>query len=76
MIQTRNNVLYVCEIKFSREEIKKGILSEMKDKIERLSIPRGMSYCPVLIHVNGVNDSIIDSNYFTKIINFSDALEN
>ncbi len=75
MIQTRNNVLYVCEIKFLRDEIKKGIISEMKEKITRLSTPRGMSFCPVLIHVNGVNDSIIESNYFTEIINFSDAFE-
>ena len=75
MIQTRNNVLYVCEIKFLREEIKKSIISEMKEKVARLSIPRGMSFCPVLIHVNGVNDSIVDSHYFTEIINFSDAFE-
>jgi AAA+ ATPase superfamily predicted ATPase len=46
MIQTRTNVLYVCEIKFSRNELKKDILKEIKAKIDRLSIPRGISFCP------------------------------
>ncbi len=74
MIQTRTNILYVCEIKFSRNPLKKDIIHEMKEKISRLYLPRGMSYCPVLIHVNGVSDSIIDSDYFTEIIDFSDSL--
>jgi uncharacterized protein len=74
MIQTRTNVLYVCEIKFSREEIKSDIIKEMKNKITRLAIPKKMSCCPVLIHVNGVNDSVIDSGYFTEIIDFGEAL--
>lgn len=75
MIQTRTNVLYICEIKFTRNEIKKDIIHEMKEKISRLYVPKGLSTCPVLIHVNGVHDSVIDSNYFTEIIDFSLALE-
>lgn len=74
MIQTRTNVLYVTEIKFSRDTIKREIIHEMKDKISRLYIPNGMSCCPVLIHVNGVHDSVVDSGYFTEIIDFSKAL--
>lgn len=75
MIQTRTNVLFICEIKFSRDIIRNNIIQEMKDKIERLSVPKGMSCCPVLIHVNGVSDNVIDSNYFTEIIDFGMALE-
>ncbi len=75
MIQTRTNILYVCEIKFSRDALKKEVISEVKNKIERLYIPRGMSCCPVLIHVNGVNDSVIDSSYFMEIIDFSEGLK-
>ena len=75
MIQTRTNILYICEIKFTRNEIKKNIIHEMQDKISRLYVPKGMSTCPVLIHVNGVSDSVIDSNYFTEIIDFSLILE-
>ncbi|MBX3710071.1 MAG: AAA family ATPase [Gammaproteobacteria bacterium] len=75
MIQTRTNVLYVCEIKFSRNELKKDIIKEVKSKLSLLSIPRGMSFCPVLIHVNGVSDSVIDEGYFTEIIDFGDVLK-
>lgn len=75
MIQTRTNVVYVCEIKFSRHEIKRDILKEVKAKIDRLSVPRGMSFCPILIHVNGVVDSVIDDAYFTEIIDFGDVLK-
>lgn len=75
MIQTRTNILYVCEVKFSRDILRKEIIREVKDKISRLYVPKGMSCCPVLIHVNGVQDSVIDSNYFTKIIDFGKALE-
>lgn len=75
MIQTRTNVLYICEIKFTRDVIKKDIIREMKDKISRLSVPKGMSCCPVLIHVNGVHDSVIDSNYFIEIVDFSNAIQ-
>ncbi len=75
MIQTRTNILYICEIKFSRNEIKKEIIKEVSTKIDRLVVPRGFSYCPVIIHVNGVSDSVIDSNYFTEIIDFSDILK-
>lgn len=76
MIQTRVNVVYVCEIKFSRYEIKKDIIKEVKSKIDRLWIPRGMSFCPVLIHVNGVSDHVIDDAYFSEIIDFGDVLRN
>lgn len=75
MIQTRTNVIYVCEIKFSRESLKKDVILEIKKKVARLYLPHGMSCCPVLIHVNGVNDSVIDSGYFTEIIDFSQFLQ-
>lgn len=75
MIQTRTNVLFVCEIKFSRDVIKKEVIHQMKEKLARLYLPRGVSYCPVLIHVNGVQDSVLDSGYFTEVIDFSDTLK-
>lgn len=74
MIQTRTNIIYVCEIKFSRNEIKKDIIKEVKSKINALAIPRGFSCCPVLIHVNGVSDNVVDEAYFTEIIDFGDIL--
>ena len=72
LIQTKTAVLYACEVKFSRNEIKTNIISEMKNKLSTLSVPRRFSCLPVLIHVNGVHDKVIDSNYFFKIIDFSE----
>ena len=74
LIQTKTNTLYACEIKFSRNEIKMDVVREMEKKLSALSIPRGFSCLPVLIQVNGVHDSVLDSNYFFKVINFSDLL--
>jgi uncharacterized protein len=74
LIQTRAATLYVCEVKFSRNEIKTGIIAEMKNKLSTLSVPKGFSCLPVLIHVNGIHDKVVDSNYFFKIIDFSELL--
>lgn len=74
LIQTRHNVLFACEIKFSKNEIKSDIIHEMKDKMMRLNLPRGFSCSPVLIHVNGVSESVIEKDYFYQIIDFGDML--
>lgn len=75
LIQTSFNTLFACEVKFSRQEIKSDIIQEMKRKLDNLIKPRGFSCFPVLIHVNGVHDSVIDSNYFTEIIDFCEIIE-
>lgn len=75
LIQTRFNTLFACEIKFSQKEIKTEILKEMEDKIKRLVLPRRFSCWPVLIHVNGLDENIIDRGYFTEIIDFGELLE-
>jgi hypothetical protein len=74
LIQTRYNNLFVCEIKFSKNTIKSDVIDEVKEKISRLSLPRGFSCWPVLIHVNGVSDAVSDSGYFSHIIDFSSLL--
>lgn len=75
MIQTRFNNLFICEIKFSRNILGPHVIEEMKEKIARISLPRGFSCWPVLIHVNGVSDAILESNYFSQIIAFSTLLK-
>ena len=75
LIQTRFNVLFACEIKFSKNEIKADVISSMQEKLRRLEIPRGFSCQPVLIHVNGVSDAVDDRGYFYKIIDFCEALK-
>ena len=75
LIQTRFGNLYVIEIKFSKHLIKTDIISEMKHKIENLKIPRHISCRPVLIHVNGISDDVMESAYFANIIDFGQLLE-
>jgi AAA+ ATPase superfamily predicted ATPase len=74
LIQTKFNNIYLCEIKFKKDEIKPTIVSEMKSKMEKLTLPRNFSCWPVLIHVNGVQESILESGFFTEIIDWSEFL--
>lgn len=75
LIQTKTNVLYACEIKFSKDEIKSEVIPQMQEKIKQFYLPRGFSIMPVLIHVNGVTDGVIDAQYFSHIIDFSQVLQ-
>ncbi|MFT3742167.1 MAG: hypothetical protein QM752_05790 [Gammaproteobacteria bacterium] len=74
LIQTRFHTVYVCEIKFSRFEITPEVIQEVKDKLKALQLPRHFSYRPVLIHVNGVREDVVDSGFFSEIIDFSALL--
>ena len=74
LIQTKFDTLYVCEIKFSRNEITSAVIPEIRAKIGVLSRPRGMSCRPVLIHGNGVNEEIIDSDHFAHIVDMGELL--
>jgi hypothetical protein len=76
LIQTRYNNLFVCEIKFSKNRIDVDIIDEVKEKIARIAHPKGFSCFPVLIHVNGVQDAVVESEYFSQIIDFSTLLVN
>lgn len=75
MIQTKHDVVYVCEIKFKREEIKTDIIPEVQEKIQRLKLPKYLSRRTALIHVNGVKDGVEDAGYFSAIIDFSSFLK-
>ncbi len=68
LIQTRNNIFYICEIKFHSKEIEMQITQDMEKKITALKIPKQASYRTVLIHVNGVSSRVVDSAYFDHII--------
>lgn len=75
MIQTRFHSLYICEIKFLKNPVGKQIIEEMEKKRERLKVPRHFSIRPVLIHVNGIEDSVLDERYFDKIVDFGQLLK-
>ncbi|MES2614413.1 MAG: ATP-binding protein [Bdellovibrionota bacterium] len=74
LIQTGFGSFYVCEIKFSKYPISKSILTEMETKMKKLKTPRHTSRRPVLIHVNGVEDAVLESGYFYRIIDFASLL--
>lgn len=74
LIQTRFGNLYLCEVKFSRNIIKKDVIEEVQEKMNRLSIPQGFSIRPVLIHAGEVHDSVVDSQFFYRIINFTEFI--
>lgn len=72
LIQTKHNILYICEIKYSKKEISTDIIEEIQDKIRRLNIPRYFSYRTVLIHINGVTEALEESQFFSHILCFAD----
>lgn len=74
MIQTRFNSLYICEVKFSRNPVNVSVIEEVKEKIKAIALPKHFSYRPVLIHMNGVDESVIANEFFAEIINFGDLL--
>jgi AAA+ ATPase superfamily predicted ATPase len=66
--------LYLCEIKF-RKKIENSIINEMIEKIKRLKIPNHLSVRPVLIYHGELSESVVKSNYFSHLIDFSELLE-
>lgn len=76
LIHTRFDTLYVCEIKFSKHPIKIKIIDEVKEKIRKMITPRHISFRPVLIHVNGVTEEVIEQRYFSNIIDFGELFTN
>jgi AAA+ ATPase superfamily predicted ATPase len=69
LIQAKQGVLYLCEIKFSRSTIDKRIITEIREKMNRIFVPNNISIVPVLIHIGEVSDDVIDSQFFGKIVN-------
>ncbi len=75
LIQTEFGGMYPCEIKFSRDPIGIEIVEEVQKKVESLQFLKGYSYRPVLIHVNGVTERVVEADYFARIIDFSNLLD-
>ncbi len=75
LIQTKHHTLYVCEVKFSKWPIGLDIVREMEIKCKSISKAKGFSIRPILIHVNGVTDELVESEYFSEIIDFGQFLD-
>lgn len=74
LIQTKYGTLYLCEIKFSKNTITSSIITEVETKFKNLKFPKGLSCRFVLIHVNGVDESVIESDVFYRIIDAGELL--
>lgn len=74
LIQTKANNLIVCEFKFQKRELNNNVVEEVKEKIKRLSIPKSFGVAAVLIYIGDISESIVDSQYFYRIINLGDWL--
>lgn len=75
MIQSKFGTLYICEIKFKKQEIGLEVINEMKKKLTNFHYPKGFSCRPVLIHVNGVSEDVVSNGFFSNIIDFSSFLD-
>ena len=75
LIQDKFNTLYLCEVKFSKAPIGVEVVAEVEEKITCMKIPRGFSVRPILIHVNGVTEACLESDFFAKIIAFDQLLK-
>ena len=75
LVQTEMGNLYLCEFKFRRGILDREIIDEVQQKIKRLIIPRGTAVVPVLFSVGEVSESVYESNFFYKIIDLCDLLE-
>ena len=75
LIQTKFKTLYVCEMKFSRNNIEHNVIKQVSEKINKINLPKGYSALPILISAGNIPQSIIDSDYFHSIINIEDLIK-
>lgn len=74
LIQTKYKTLYVCEVKFSQHRVGIRVLDELKQKVDRMSLPRGFVCHPVLIHVGGISREVEENDFLYQTIDFSSLL--
>lgn len=74
LIQSRLRAVFLCEVKFSKQPVGMKVVHQVQEKQNRLSLPRGWSIRPVLIHVNGATSDVIESDTFHHIIDFSELI--
>lgn len=75
LVQTRLGVLYLCEIKFTRTMLNRKVIDDVKNKIKRIAVPKHFSIVPVLLHIGGVQDEVLDPHFFGKVFDISELLE-
>jgi hypothetical protein len=74
LIQLKTQVLYACEFKFSKDKVGLKVIEEMRQKIDKLCLPKRCAIIPVLVCVNGVSEEVLEQDYFYHIIDISEIL--
>ncbi len=74
LIQLRYRTLFLCEIKYSIDPVGMTVVDQVRQKQERIVIPKGWSVRPVLVHVGGCTRQVKQSGAFDHIIDFSELL--
>ena len=67
-----DNVITICEIKYTQTKVSSAIIDEMEKKLERFKNPKNKTIQLVLITRNGATDDLIARHYFDKIITLDD----
>ena len=76
LIQTRYQVLYLVEVKFSNSPIDLKVIEETQEKMNRLDVgKKRFSIRPILVHANGLTATLAQSDFFAQSIDFGQMLE-
>lgn len=73
LLRTKQS-LYVFEVKF-RGRIERSVVAEVRQKIERLKVPRGLSVRAGLIYQGELDPEIADADFFDQLVPFDRLLE-
>ncbi|MBX9742358.1 MAG: AAA family ATPase [Chthoniobacterales bacterium] len=75
LIQTETKNLFVCEFKFKKRELGTEVISQVKEKIDALKVPRGFAAIPALFHLSGVSAAVETERHFFRIVDIASFLE-
>ena len=75
LIHTKLDVFYLCEFK-CRRKIDASVITEVKEKVKNLKLPKRSSLQPVFIYEGEVSLNDLDkiNDYFYQVISFSEML--
>ncbi len=74
LVHSATHNLFICEFKFKKRELGMEVVSEIKEKSQKLKVPRGFAKVPVLFHLGGVSDQVETDSFFYRIIDIADFL--
>ena len=72
LLQTRHTI-YLVEVK-RREAIGEEVVAEVREKVRRLKVHRGMSVIPVLVYAGHLSSRVVADGCFARIISAEELL--